>query len=108
MNPAALKAVCDTGFAKILMMLAWEQGAEPRKLVGAWALQLRKASPLLLPCWRRCPTTTLSSPVPWSILRSPDEVIPAFFRGDRKQRGSAERRQPEIVRRRVSKAMPRC
>ena len=27
MNPAALKAVCDTGFAKVLMMLAWEQGA---------------------------------------------------------------------------------
>ena len=47
MNPAALKAACDTGFAKILMMLAWEQGAEPRQLVGTWALQLRKAAPNL-------------------------------------------------------------
>ena len=45
MNPAALKAACDTGFAKILMLLAWEQGAEPRKLVGVWALQLRKPLP---------------------------------------------------------------
>jgi len=79
MNPAALKAVCDTGFAKILMMLAWEQGAEPRKLVGAWALQLRKASPLL-------PAVLEALPYNYAFLSSPvvdpafaDEVIPAFF-----------------------------
>jgi len=79
MNPAALKAACDTGFAKILMMLAWEQGAEPRKLVGAWALQLRKAAPLL-------PAVLEALPYNYAFLSSPvvdpafaDEVIPAFF-----------------------------
>jgi CelD/BcsL family acetyltransferase involved in cellulose biosynthesis len=79
MNPAALKAACDTGFAKILMMLAWEQGAEPRQLVGAWALQLRKAAPLL-------PAVLEALPYNYAFLSSPvvdpafaDEVIPAFF-----------------------------
>jgi CelD/BcsL family acetyltransferase involved in cellulose biosynthesis len=79
MNPAALKAACDTGFARILTLLAWEQGAEPRKLVGAWALQLRKAAPLL-------PAVLEALPYNYAFLSSPvvdpgfaDEVIPAFF-----------------------------
>ena len=79
MNPAALQAVHDTGFARILMMLAWEQGAEPRKLVGVWALQWRKAAPLL-------PAVLEALPYNYAFLSSPvvdpafaDEVIPAFF-----------------------------
>ena len=78
-NPAALKAVDDTGFAKIVMMLAWDQGTEPRKLVGVWALQLRKAAPLL-------PAVLEALPYNYAFLSSPvvdpafaDEVIPAFF-----------------------------
>lgn len=79
MNPAALQAVHDTGFAKIVMLLAWEQGAAPRKLVGAWGLQLRKAAPLL-------PAVLEALPHYYAFLSSPvvdpafaDEVIPAFF-----------------------------
>ena len=79
MNPAALKAACDTGFAKILMLRAWEQSAESRKLVGVWALQLRKAAPLL-------PAVLEALPYNYAFLSSPvvdpgfaDEVIPAFF-----------------------------
>ena len=79
MNPAALKAASDTGFAKILMMLAWEQDAGPRKLVGAWALQLRKAAPLL-------PAVLEALPYNYAFLSSPvvdpafaDQAIPAFF-----------------------------
>lgn len=79
MNPAALKAVHDTGFARIVMLLAWEQGAEPRKLVGVWGLQLRKAAPLL-------PAVLEALPHYYAFLSSPvvdpafaDEVIPAFF-----------------------------
>jgi CelD/BcsL family acetyltransferase involved in cellulose biosynthesis len=79
MNPAALKAAGDTGFAEIVMLLAWEQGAEPRKLVGVWALQLRKAAPLL-------PAVLEALPYNYAFLSSPvvdpgfaDEVIPAFF-----------------------------
>lgn len=79
MNPVALKGASDTGFARIMMMLAWEQGAEPRKLVGVWALQLRKAAPLL-------PAVLEALPYNYAFLSSPvvdpafaDEVIPAFF-----------------------------
>lgn len=79
MNPAALQAVHDTGFAKILMLLAWEQGPGPRKLVGVWALQLRRVAPLL-------PAVLEALPYPYAFLSSPvvdpafaDEVIPAFF-----------------------------
>jgi hypothetical protein len=79
MNPAALKAAHDTGFAQIVMLLAWEQGAEPRKLVGVWGLQLRKVAPLL-------PAVLEALPYNYAFLSSPvvdpafaDEVIPAFF-----------------------------
>jgi CelD/BcsL family acetyltransferase involved in cellulose biosynthesis len=79
MNPAALQAVHGTGFAKIVMLLAWEQGAQPRKLVGVWGLQLRKTAPLL-------PAVLEALPHYYAFLSSPvvdpafaDEVIPAFF-----------------------------
>jgi len=107
MNPAALKAACDTGFAKILMLLAWEQGAESRKLVGVWALQLRKAAPLL-------PAVLEALPYNYAFLSSPvvdpgfaDEVIPAFFAAIE---NSAE--LPNVVSLNSfdaeSPAMPRC
>jgi len=47
MNPVALKAACETNFARIVMWLAWEQGAGQRKLVGVWALQLRRVAPVV-------------------------------------------------------------
>jgi CelD/BcsL family acetyltransferase involved in cellulose biosynthesis len=79
MNPAALKAACDTGFAKIHMLLAWEEGAGQRKLVGLWALQLHK----LAPFW---PALLEALPYNYAFLCSPvvdpayaDEVISAFF-----------------------------
>ena len=79
MNPAALNAACDTGFARIVMLLAWEQGAGPRRLVGVWALQLRKAAPLL-------PAVLEALPYKYAFLSSPvvdpafaDEVMPALF-----------------------------
>jgi hypothetical protein len=79
MNPAALKAACETSFASIEMLLAWEEGAPPRKLVGIWALQLRKIAPL----W---PAVLEALPYNYAFLSSPvidpaftDEVIPAFF-----------------------------
>jgi hypothetical protein len=32
-----LRAACATNFAGIKMLLAWEEGAAPRRLVGIWA-----------------------------------------------------------------------
>ena len=79
MDPAALQAACETNFATIRVLLAWEQGAEPRKLVGVWALQLRKVAPF----W---PVVLEALPYNYAFLSSPvvdpafvDEVIPAFF-----------------------------
>lgn len=79
MNPAALRAACETNFAKIRMLLAWEQGAGQPKLVGVWALQLRK----LAPFW---PAVLEALPYNYAFLCSPvvdpacmDEVIAAFF-----------------------------
>jgi len=79
MNPAALKAACDTNFARIQMLLAWEQGAGQRKLVGIWALQLRKIAPF----W---PMVLEALPYNYAFLSSPvvdpahaDEVIAAFL-----------------------------
>jgi CelD/BcsL family acetyltransferase involved in cellulose biosynthesis len=79
MNPAALMAACETGFADIQMMLAWEKGAAPGRLVGVWALQVRKVAPF----W---PTLLEALPYNYAFLSSPvidpafvEEVIPAFF-----------------------------
>ena len=79
MNPAALQAACETNFAAIKMLLAWEEGAGSRRLVGIWALRLRKIAPLWPPVLEALPYNYafLSSPVvdPAFI----DEVIPALF-----------------------------
>jgi CelD/BcsL family acetyltransferase involved in cellulose biosynthesis len=79
MNPAALHAACDTGFAKVHMLLAWQEGAGAQRLVGAWALQQRKMAPL----W---PALLEALPYNYAFLASPvidpafaDAVIPAFL-----------------------------
>lgn len=79
MNPAALKAACETNFARIEMLLAWEEGAGSRQLVGVWALQVRKIAPF----W---PAVLEALPYNYAFLSSPvvdpaftDEVMRAFF-----------------------------
>ncbi|MGY3616049.1 GNAT family N-acetyltransferase [Bradyrhizobium sp. USDA 10063] len=79
MNPAALTAVAATDFAKIRVLLAWEQGASQRRLVGVWALQVRQAVPL----W---PRVSEALPYRYAFLSSPvvdpalvDQVIAAFL-----------------------------
>ena len=78
MNPAALQAACETNFAEIRMLLAWEQDA-PGKLVGVWALRLRKIAPF----W---PVVLEALPYDYAFLSSPvvdpayvNRVIPAFL-----------------------------
>jgi CelD/BcsL family acetyltransferase involved in cellulose biosynthesis len=79
MNPTALQAACATGFAKIHLLLAWQQGGGPRRLVGLWALQQRKIAPL----W---PALLEALPYTYAFLSSPvvdpahvTEVMRAFF-----------------------------
>jgi CelD/BcsL family acetyltransferase involved in cellulose biosynthesis len=79
MNPAALQAASETGFSRIKVLLAWEQGAGQRKLLGVWALRLRQ----LAPFW---PIQLEALPYDYAFVSSPvvdpaciDEVIAAFF-----------------------------
>ena len=54
------------------MLLAWAEDSGPRKLVGVWALQLRKLAPL----W---PTMLEALPYNYAFLSSP-VVDPAYHR----------------------------
>jgi CelD/BcsL family acetyltransferase involved in cellulose biosynthesis len=79
MNPAALTAANELRFAQVHVLLAWEEGEAPRKLVGVWALQIRKIAPFL-------PALLEALPYNYAFLSSPvidpafvDEVVPAFF-----------------------------
>lgn len=46
MHPAALMAAAETDFARIHVLVAWDESAGARRPVGFWALQERRASPL--------------------------------------------------------------
>ncbi|MBI5318396.1 GNAT family N-acetyltransferase [Bradyrhizobium sp.] len=79
MNPAALMAAVATGFAAIRVLMAWEEDAAGRKLVGLWALRLRKFAPL----W---PVVLDALPFNYAFVSSPvvdpdyaEAVIAAFF-----------------------------
>lgn len=87
MNPRALAAAQETGFARIHLLLARDDGAAPGKLVGLWALQERK----LMPLW---PAVLEALPYDYAFLSSPvidpayvDAVMPAFCKAIR-QHGS--------------------
>jgi hypothetical protein len=79
MNPAALTAASDIKFAQVYVLLAWEEGEAPRKLVGVWALQKRKIAPF----W---PALLEALPYNYAFLSSPvidpafiDDVVAAFL-----------------------------
>src|SRR5258708_1170769 len=79
MNPAPLTAPNETGFAQVHVLLAWEEGEAPRKLLGVWALQVRKIAPFL-------PALLEALPYNYAFLSSPvidpafvDEVVSAFL-----------------------------
>ena len=79
MNPTALKAAGDTKFAEVQMLQAWDQSSQPARLVGSWAMQVRKVAPF----W---PRLLEASPYNYAFLSSPivdpafaTEVIAAFF-----------------------------
>jgi CelD/BcsL family acetyltransferase involved in cellulose biosynthesis len=79
MNPAALTAASETRFAQVYLLLAWQEGAAPQKLVGVWALQRRKFAPF----W---PALLEALPYNYAFLSTPvidpafiDDVIPAFL-----------------------------
>ena len=93
MHPAALKAAHATGFADIHMLLAWAQDAQPERLVGVWALQRTRVTPL----W---PSFLAAPPYNYSFLSDPvidpaftNDVVAAIF--DAIER---ERSLPKVIR----------
>src|ERR1043166_1458482 len=79
MDPAALTAANATDFAKIQLLLAWDEKQTPGKLVGLWALQLPKIAPF----W---PAVLEAPPYDYAFLSTPvidpalvDDVVSAFF-----------------------------
>jgi CelD/BcsL family acetyltransferase involved in cellulose biosynthesis len=79
MHPAALHAAHDTGFAKVHVLQAWDASAQPRRLVGLWALQEVHITPI-------GPAFLAAPPFNYAFLSNPvverelaDVVIPAFF-----------------------------
>lgn len=79
MNPAALMAAVAARFAAICVLLAWADDGSGRKLVGIWALRLRRLAPL----W---PVVLDALPFNYAFVSSPvvdpayaDAVIAAFF-----------------------------
>jgi CelD/BcsL family acetyltransferase involved in cellulose biosynthesis len=90
MDPAALTAASITHFARIHLLLAWDERQTPAKLVGLWALRIRKIAPF----W---PAVLEALPYDYAFLSTPvidrgfvDDVICAFF--------AAIARNPELPR----------
>jgi CelD/BcsL family acetyltransferase involved in cellulose biosynthesis len=72
MNPLALTAANETGFARVRVLLAWDDSTESRRLVGIWAFQVRRISWL----W---PALLEALPYNYAFLSNP-VVDPAFVR----------------------------
>jgi len=79
MDPAALSAARTTNFARIHVLLAWEESQEQSRLVGLWALQERCIFPL-------GPRVLAGPPYDYAFLSNPvvdpsccEAVIAALF-----------------------------
>jgi CelD/BcsL family acetyltransferase involved in cellulose biosynthesis len=79
MNPLALIVANDTGFARIRVLLAWDDSSEARRLVGIWAFRVRRIS-------RIWPALLEALPYNYAFLSNPvvdpafvHDVIPAFL-----------------------------
>src|SRR5262245_15655389 len=46
LHPAALSAAHALKFARVYVLLAWDRAVDPARLVGMWALQIRRLIPL--------------------------------------------------------------
>ncbi|MBN8961940.1 MAG: GNAT family N-acetyltransferase [Rhizobiales bacterium] len=80
MEPAALRVAEATGFADVRMLLAWDDAATPCRLVGLWALQIKRIASF----W---PSVLDARPYNYAFLSTPvvdpayvDDVMPAMLR----------------------------
>jgi CelD/BcsL family acetyltransferase involved in cellulose biosynthesis len=79
MHPAALLAATDTGFAKIHVLLAWDEETTPRRPVGFWALRERHDLPLMPAFLEALPYNYAFSSNAVVDRACVDDVVAAFF-----------------------------
>lgn len=79
MEPTALRVAEATGFADVHTLLAWDDAVTPRRLVGVWALQVKRIASF----W---PSVLDSRPFNYAFLSTPvidpayvDDVMPAML-----------------------------
>ncbi|GKQ49667.1 GNAT family N-acetyltransferase [Bradyrhizobium sp. Ce-3] len=93
MHPAALLAAAETGFAKIHVLIAWDEAVEPHCPVGFWALREGRnllASPAFLEAIPYNYAFTSNAVVDRART---DEVVAAFFELIRR-----DPRLPKVIR----------
>ncbi|WP_166303252.1 MULTISPECIES: GNAT family N-acetyltransferase [unclassified Bradyrhizobium] len=100
MHPAALLATAETGFAEIHVLIAWDEGVEPRCPVGFWALCERRNLPTTPAFLEAIPIYASTSNAVIDRARA-DEVMAAFFDVIRH-----DLRLPKIIRLRSFEADP--
>jgi CelD/BcsL family acetyltransferase involved in cellulose biosynthesis len=101
MHPAALLAATDTAFAKIYVLVAWDETTTPRRPVGFWALQERKDLPLIPAFLEALPYNyafTSNAVIDESFT---DDIVAAFFDAVRR-----DTRLPKVIRLRSFEADP--
>lgn len=93
MHPAALLAATETGFAKIHVLMAWDEEAKPRRLVGFWALRERHDLPLIPAFLESLPYNYAFTSNAMIDSACADDVVAAFFDAIRR-----DVRLPKIIR----------
>jgi CelD/BcsL family acetyltransferase involved in cellulose biosynthesis len=93
LDPAALNPVFETGFADMVVMLAWADSDASRQLVGVWALERRRLTPI-------GPAVLAGPAYDYAFVASPvadpahaNAVMAAFL-----ERIAADRSLPKVLR----------
>jgi CelD/BcsL family acetyltransferase involved in cellulose biosynthesis len=92
MHPAALIAAAETDFAKIHVLLAWDEMTVPRRPVGFWALQERHDLPLVPAFLEALPYNYAFTSNAVIDGACADDVVAAFFDAVRR-----DARLPKVI-----------
>jgi CelD/BcsL family acetyltransferase involved in cellulose biosynthesis len=93
MHPAALLAATETSFAKIHVLLAWDEETTPRRPIGFWALRERHDLPLMPAFLEALPYDYAFTSNAMIDGACADDVVATFFDAVRR-----DARLPKIVR----------
>jgi CelD/BcsL family acetyltransferase involved in cellulose biosynthesis len=101
MHPAALLAAAETAFAKIHVLLAWDEKTTPRRPVGFWALRERRDLPLMPPFLEALPYNYAFTSNAVIDEAFAEEIVAAFLDAVRR-----DAQLPKVIRLRSFEADP--